>query len=139
MAGFDAWNTAVVAYFTAGAAKGSPIFLSLDLEAIEQHIFCMISVNVAPLLRSSIATTWAVLLPSRGAAASRGLAAFLPWGGFWAVVAFGPVLALAHPWRPVRHSWPWVPLFGFAGGSAFDSALWPRPQTRVQIWPAAAL
>ena len=35
MAGFDAWNTAVVAYFTAGAAKGSPIFLSLDLEAIE--------------------------------------------------------------------------------------------------------
>jgi hypothetical protein len=35
MAGFDAWNKAVAAYFTAGAAKGSPIFLSLDLEAIE--------------------------------------------------------------------------------------------------------
>ena len=35
MAEFDAWNKAVAAYFTAGAAKGSPIFLSLDLEAIE--------------------------------------------------------------------------------------------------------
>jgi hypothetical protein len=35
MAGFEAWNKAVAAYFTAGAAKGSPIFLSLDLEAIE--------------------------------------------------------------------------------------------------------
>jgi hypothetical protein len=35
MAEFDAWNKAIAAYFTAGAAKGSPIFLSLDLEAIE--------------------------------------------------------------------------------------------------------
>jgi hypothetical protein len=35
MAEFDAWNKAVAGYFTAGAAKGSPIFLSLDLDAIE--------------------------------------------------------------------------------------------------------
>src|SRR5438552_18834519 len=60
-----------------------------------QHIFCMISVRVAPPLRCSIATIWAVLLPSRGAAASCGFAAFLPWGGFLAAVAFWPVFALA--------------------------------------------
>ena len=36
MAHYDAWNRAIAAYFTAGAAKGSPIFLSVDLEAIEE-------------------------------------------------------------------------------------------------------
>jgi len=35
MASFEAWNQAIAAYFTAGAAKGSAIFLSLDAEAIE--------------------------------------------------------------------------------------------------------
>jgi hypothetical protein len=35
MAGFEAWNQGIAAYFIAGAAKGSPIFLSLDGEAIE--------------------------------------------------------------------------------------------------------
>src|ERR1019366_6804331 len=84
-----------------------------------QPIFCMISVRVAPPLRCSIATTWAVLLPSRGAAASCGFAAFLPWGGFLAAMAFWPV-------------------FAFAGGSAFGSALWPRPWMRAHTWPAAA-
>src|ERR1019366_317825 len=103
-----------------------------------QHIFCMISVRVAPPLRCSIATTWAVLLPSRGA--SCGFAAFLPWGGFLAAVAFGPDFAVAGP--PLAPRAPRLALgsaFGFARGSAFGSALWPRPWMRAQIWPAAAL
>src|ERR1017187_1628315 len=97
-----------------------------------QPIFCMISVRVAPPLRCSIATTWAVLLPSRGAAASCGLAAFLPWGGFLAVVAFWPVFAIAG--APLAPRAPRLAL-----GSAFGPALWPRPWMRAQIWPAAAL
>lgn len=35
MASYDAWNRAIAAYFLAGAAKGSPIFLSVDDDAIE--------------------------------------------------------------------------------------------------------
>jgi hypothetical protein len=30
-----AWNSAIAAFFTAGAAKGSSIFLSVDQEALE--------------------------------------------------------------------------------------------------------
>ena len=30
MAHYEAWNRAIAAYFTVGAAKGSPIFLSVD-------------------------------------------------------------------------------------------------------------
>jgi hypothetical protein len=57
MAEFDAWNKAVAAYFTAGAAKGSPIFLSLDLEAIEDVAvrFLDESVDSDPLLDFSMA------------------------------------------------------------------------------------
>lgn len=36
MAHYDAWNRAIAAYVTAGVAKGSPIFLSIDSEAIEE-------------------------------------------------------------------------------------------------------
>lgn len=36
MAHYDAWNRAIAAYVTAGVAKGSPIFLSIDTEAIEE-------------------------------------------------------------------------------------------------------
>ena len=35
MACYESWNTAIATYFTAGARKGSHIFLSLDEEAIE--------------------------------------------------------------------------------------------------------
>lgn len=35
MASYDAWNRAIAAYFLAGAAKGSPIFLSVDDDALE--------------------------------------------------------------------------------------------------------
>lgn len=34
MGNYEDWNTAIADYFLAGAAKGSPIFLSLDTEAI---------------------------------------------------------------------------------------------------------
>ena len=36
MASYEDWNRAIVAYFTAGCAKGAPVFLSLDSEAIEE-------------------------------------------------------------------------------------------------------
>lgn len=36
MADYEAWNRAIIGYVTAGAAKGSPIFLSVDSEAIEE-------------------------------------------------------------------------------------------------------
>src|ERR1700681_668814 len=53
----------------------------------------MISASVAPFFRWSMATTCAVLLPSRGPVVSCALAAFLPLGAFLAAVAF--LLALA--------------------------------------------
>src|ERR1035437_3807519 len=107
-----------------------------------QPIFCMISVSVAPLLRCSIATTWAVLLPSRGTAASCGFAAFLPWGGFLAVRAFWPVFAFAGALLAPRA--PRLALgsaFGFARDivhvgrkawlreeplRAYEAGMWPR-------------
>ncbi len=36
MASYGAWNKAIAAYFTTGIPKGSPVFLSLDDEAIEE-------------------------------------------------------------------------------------------------------
>ena len=58
-----------------------------------QPILSMISASVAPFFRWSIATTWAVLLPSRGAAASCALAAVLALGAFLGAVAFLVALA----------------------------------------------
>jgi hypothetical protein len=49
-----------------------------------QPIFSTISERVAPLFRWSIATTWAVLLPSRDVLASFDLADFLALGAFFA-------------------------------------------------------
>src|SRR5580704_16810738 len=51
-------------------------------------IFSMISARVAPFFRWSMTTTWAVLLPSRGAVVYCVLAAHLPLGAFLAEVAF---------------------------------------------------
>src|SRR5205823_7553661 len=53
-----------------------------------QPIFSITSDSVAPPFRCSMATTWAVLLPSRGPAVSWGLAGFLALGAFLAAVAF---------------------------------------------------
>src|SRR5664280_1868038 len=64
-----------------------------------QPIWVMISSSVAPFLRWSIATTLAVLLPSRGPALSSVLAAFLALGAFLAAV----VLCWS-PWPSYRTS-----------------------------------
>src|ERR1700728_444448 len=56
--------------------------------------FSIISAKVAPFLRWSMATTCAVLLPSRGAVASCALAARLPLGAFLEEMAFLSCLAL---------------------------------------------
>src|ERR1039458_1145589 len=60
-----------------------------------QPMVFMISEMVAPFLRWSMATTWAVLLPSRGPAAPRAFAAVLPLGAALAAVAFFVALPLA--------------------------------------------
>ena len=56
-----------------------------------QPILSMISAKVAPFLRWSMATTWAVLLPSRTAPA----AFFWPVGTLFVRLAFLPALPLA--------------------------------------------
>src|ERR1039458_7255398 len=98
-----------------------------------QPMVFMISEMVAPVARCSMATTWAVLLPSRGAAAasrpSRAFAAVLPLGAFLAGVAFLAALPLSG--APLADCAPRLagctpPLafpsaFGFAGWSAFGS------------------
>src|ERR1700686_4305064 len=104
-----------------------------------QPILFMISESVAPFLRWSIATTCAVLLPSRGAAVSCPFAAFLPLGSFLAEVAFlvawafagAPLAAGAAP-LALRSS------FGF-GGSASGLAATARPWMRSQMRLAAEL
>src|ERR1035438_2814851 len=75
-----------------------------------QPILSMISASVAPFFRWSMATTWAVLLPSRGALAlaCAGLAAFL-----LALASFFGAAVLALP--PLAFFWPLgPPFFGLA-------------------------
>jgi hypothetical protein len=101
-------------------------------------ILSMISASVAPFLRWSIATTWAVLLPSRGPAPSV-LAAVFALGVFLVAVAF--LLALAFAGAPLAAGAPRLALlsaFGVAGsaaGLAASASPWMRSQMRL----AAAL
>src|ERR1035441_4208192 len=82
-----------------------------------QPIWSMISASVAPFFRCSSATTWAVLLPSRGPDSDfAGFAAFLALGALFAGVAFlvalvlaGASLADCAPTLALRSA------FGFAG------------------------
>jgi hypothetical protein len=91
-----------------------------------QPIVFMISASVAPFFRWSMATTWAVLVPSRGPSALGfadfwgALGAFLAWAVFLGVAAGG---ALGLP--PLAALWPLgapslglAPFFeeGFCGG-----------------------
>src|ERR1017187_611529 len=72
-----------------------------------QPIFFITSASMAPPFRCSMATTWAVLLPSRGAAASFALTTFLPLGALLGrSSSWPPCPWRARPWRPVRHGWP---------------------------------
>src|ERR1035441_9686822 len=77
-------STSYPAFFMAPAMKPRTVCFS-------QPIFSMISANVAPLLRWSMATTWAVLLPSRGALAP--VAASLAVVSLVALAFFGAPLA----------------------------------------------
>src|ERR1019366_6913451 len=78
-----------------------------------QPIFSMISASVAPFFRWSMATTWAVLLPSRGPALSGVFAALGALVAFLLALAsfFGAALVLA----PLAAFWPLgVPFFWLA-------------------------
>src|ERR1017187_1508551 len=86
-----------------------------------QPIWVMISSSVAPFLRWSIATTLAVLLPSRGPALSSVLAAFLALGAFLAAVVL--LVALA-----------FLPDFGLAGSAEGDPSGWQRNRRGWWSW-----
>src|ERR1035437_2600219 len=97
-----------------------------------QPIFSMISARVAPFFRWSMATTWAVLLPSRGPALSSALAAFLALVAFLAGVAF--LVALAFAGAPLAACSPPLGL-----RSAFGFGASPRVWICSQIRPVATL
>src|ERR1035437_805451 len=92
-----------------------------------QPIFSMISDSMAPFFRWSMATTWAVLLPSRGPDSSlAGFAAFLALGEFLAPVVFVVDLALAGaPLAACAPPLAFLSDFGFAG-CAWGVAASPR-------------
>jgi hypothetical protein len=105
-----------------------------------QPIFSMISARVAPFFRWSMTTTWAVLLPSRGALASCVLAARLPWGAFLAAVAF--LVALPFVGAPLADCAPRLAfrvVFGCAGSAAFGFVASPRSWVLFQIRVAAVV
>src|ERR1019366_4576906 len=84
-----------------------------------QFILSMISARVAPFLRWSMATTWAVLLASRGPAASGALAAFLALGAFLAAVVFLFALPLAGaPLAACAPPLAFLAAFCFAGSAS---------------------
>src|ERR1035437_5970559 len=92
-----------------------------------QPILSMISASVAPFFRWSMATTWAVLLPSRWPAASCVLAASLALGAFLAGVVFLVALALAG-----------APLAACAPSLAFARAFWLAKESNGVVVVAAA-
>jgi len=80
-----------------------------------QPILVVISARVAPPLRRNIATTWAVLLPSRTAAALA-LAFLGARAPFFAGVAFFCALALAGaPWAACAPTLAFRCALGFSG------------------------
>src|ERR1035437_1933651 len=102
-------------------------------------ILSIISGSAAPCFRWSMATTWAVLLPSRGPAASGGFAAFLVLGALLAAVVFFVALALAGvPLAACAPPLAFLSAFGFVG-SASGFVASPSPWMRSQMRLAAAL
>src|ERR1017187_1959904 len=90
-------STVYPAFFIAPAMKPRTVCFC-------HPIVFMISARVAPFFRWSMATTWAVLLPSRGPAPSCDLAAFLALGAILAGAVFLGAVALALP--PLALFWP---------------------------------
>src|ERR1035438_5527430 len=86
-----------------------------------QPIFSTISARVAPFLRCSMATTWAVLLPLRGAAVSGAGAAFWPLGACLTAVRFLAALRLAG--APLGDPAPTMPLGACLTAVRFLAAL----------------
>src|ERR1035437_3940872 len=96
----------------------------------------MISAKVAPFFRWSMATTWAVLLPSRTAPA----AFFWPLGTLFVRLAFLPTLLLAG--APLAARAPPLALrsaFASAGCSGCGCSGAPNPWMRAQMRLMAAL
>ena len=104
-----------------------------------QPILSMISARVAPFFRWSMATTWAVLLPSRGPVASCVLAARLPLGAFVALVAC--LVALPFVDAPLAACAPPLALRTALGCAdcASGFAASPRSCIRFQIRVAAVV
>src|ERR1039458_18706 len=104
-----------------------------------QPMVFTISEIVAPPFRCSMATTWAVLLPSRGVAASRPLAAVLPLGVALAAVAFLAALVLAGaPLAARARPLALCAAFGAVAGSGFAASPSPRSWMRAPIRLMAA-
>src|ERR1035437_5175275 len=97
-----------------------------------QPILSMISASVAPFFRWSMATTWAVLLPSRGPALSGDFAALGDLGAFFAGVAF--LVALPFAGAPLVACLPPLALRSALG---FGASPWFRICS--QIRPVATL
>src|ERR1039458_7365911 len=93
-----------------------------------QPILAVISARVAPLLRCSIATTWAVLLPSRVPAAFLSVAFLGGLAAPFAGVAFWCALALAG--APLA-ACALTPAFRSGCGFAGSPRCWMRAQIRL--------
>jgi hypothetical protein len=105
-----------------------------------QPIFSTISARVAPPLRCSIATTCAVLVPTRGAPASGPLAAFLPLGARFDAMAFFPNLPLTGAAGASRFAFRCGEAFPVASSFAYGSTFSPNLSIRPQIrFPAVLL
>src|ERR1039457_6629940 len=99
----------------------------------------MISDMVTPPVRWSIASTCAVLLPSRGPVASFALPAFFALGAFLAGVVFALALPLVGATRGFCGATAgFLRAVGFAG-SASGSAVSPSPWMRFQMRLAGGL
>src|ERR1017187_10957018 len=100
----------------------------------------MISARVAPPLRCSIATTCAVLVPARGAPASRPWAAFLPLGRVLGRSGLFPDLPLAGTlWAACAPRSALRCAGDFAGDSGLGATLSPSRWMRAQIRFTAVL
>src|SRR5450755_2191711 len=101
-------------------------------------IVCTISARVAPFLRCSMATTWAVLLARPGAAIS-GRASCLALGAFFMAVALRDTLLLTGAAiGPGAPPLVWCSAFGLVGCAGWGGTEPASPPRRFQMRVAAA-
>src|SRR5450755_1292205 len=102
-------------------------------------IVCTMSARVAPFLRRSMATTWAVLLPRPGAAISGVRASCLALGAFFMAVALRDTLLLTGAAiGPGAPPFAWYSAFGLAGCAGWGGTEPASPPRRFQMRVAAA-